>query len=210
MSHYEILGVGRDATPDQIKKAYRAKASQSHPDKGGSDQAMAEINRAYECLSAPDRREKYDKTGSDDAPDKTEHEARAMLVDRFNAALQEHSSDIIGYTRRALTDYNRQIRISRETAKAERGRLVKRSGKVRVKEGTNLVQMLIDQQIAGIDQQIELMGHGLQVVELAQKMLDAYEQDEDPDVFGGTGRLFINGAFFDDVRDVGGTFGQGA
>lgn len=44
---WEVLGVSREATQDQIKSAYRALASANHPDRGGSAAAMAEINKAY-------------------------------------------------------------------------------------------------------------------------------------------------------------------
>jgi len=44
------LGISPDATPDQIKAAYHAKARECHPDHGGSDAAMAAVNEAYESL----------------------------------------------------------------------------------------------------------------------------------------------------------------
>lgn len=43
-----VLGVGRDASPEQIKAAYRKKSADHHPDKGGSEAAMTEINLAYQ------------------------------------------------------------------------------------------------------------------------------------------------------------------
>ncbi|GAI32852.1 unnamed protein product [marine sediment metagenome] len=48
---FSILGVSEDATDDEIKKAYREKSKQFHPDKGGSDEEMAKINIAYEIIS---------------------------------------------------------------------------------------------------------------------------------------------------------------
>lgn len=65
MTHYDTLGVGRDASPDAIKKAYRKRASKAHPDKGGTAEEMAKVNRALEVLSDPQRRDDYDRTGSD-------------------------------------------------------------------------------------------------------------------------------------------------
>lgn len=49
---HEVLGVGRDATPEQIARAYRRQAKRLHPDRTGSDSAlaMAELNAAYELL----------------------------------------------------------------------------------------------------------------------------------------------------------------
>ena len=58
--HYQTLGVDRNATPDDIKRAYRRMASQHHPDKGGDKNKFQEIQAAYETLSDPQRRAQHD------------------------------------------------------------------------------------------------------------------------------------------------------
>ena len=57
---YETLGVARDATEADIKKAYRKLASQHHPDKGGDTAKFQEIQTAYETLSDPTKRQQHD------------------------------------------------------------------------------------------------------------------------------------------------------
>lgn len=60
---YDVLGVTRTASEDEIRTAYRAKAKQAHPDKvGGSARKMARLNEAYETLSNADKRARYDAT----------------------------------------------------------------------------------------------------------------------------------------------------
>ena len=64
--YYEILGVSRDASQDEIKKAYRKLAKQYHPDlnkDGGSAEKFKEISQAYEVLSDEDKRTQYDRFG---------------------------------------------------------------------------------------------------------------------------------------------------
>jgi molecular chaperone DnaJ len=65
--YYQILGVGKSATPDEIKKAYRKLAHQYHPDKGTGDEAkFKEVNEAYQVLSDEKKRSNYDNFGSAD------------------------------------------------------------------------------------------------------------------------------------------------
>ena len=65
--YYELLGVGRDASAEEIKKAYRKKAVEFHPDKHKGDKAMEEkfkeVSEAYEVLKDPDKKAAYDRYG---------------------------------------------------------------------------------------------------------------------------------------------------
>src|SRR5437660_1489046 len=66
--HYKILGVGKNATDEEIKKAYRRLARQYHPDRNQGDKQAEErfkqISQAYDVLSDADKRRAYDRGGS--------------------------------------------------------------------------------------------------------------------------------------------------
>jgi curved DNA-binding protein len=69
IDYYKVLGVSKDATPDEIKKAYRKLARKHHPDLNPnsteSNKLFQQINEANEVLSDADKRKKYDKYGKD-------------------------------------------------------------------------------------------------------------------------------------------------
>jgi DnaJ-class molecular chaperone len=58
--YYQILGIDRNATESDIKRAYKKLASQHHPDKGGDQEKFKEIQKAYDVLKDPEKRQQYD------------------------------------------------------------------------------------------------------------------------------------------------------
>ena len=61
--YYKSLGVARNASKEEIKKAYRELAHKYHPDKGGDAERFKEINEAYQVLSNDEKRAQYDQFG---------------------------------------------------------------------------------------------------------------------------------------------------
>lgn len=63
--YYEILGVSKSASQDELKKAYKKAAIKNHPDKGGDPEKFKELAHAYDVLCDPEKREIYDQYGED-------------------------------------------------------------------------------------------------------------------------------------------------
>lgn len=63
MDYYQILGVSKSASQEEIKKAFHKLAHKYHPDKGGDESKFKEINEAYQVLSDKQKRAQYDQFG---------------------------------------------------------------------------------------------------------------------------------------------------
>lgn len=61
--YYELLGVNKSASADEIKKAFRRLAVEHHPDRGGDEAKFKEVNEAYEVLKDSSKRQRYDQFG---------------------------------------------------------------------------------------------------------------------------------------------------
>lgn len=62
--YYKVLGVAKNASSDEIKRAYRRLAQEHHPDKGGNQEKFKEVNEAYQVLSDPQKKGQYDQFGT--------------------------------------------------------------------------------------------------------------------------------------------------
>jgi DnaJ-class molecular chaperone len=66
--HYSTLGVTKNASPEEIKTAYRKLANQHHPDKGGDEETFKNVQIAYSILSDPSRKLEYDRNPQGSEP----------------------------------------------------------------------------------------------------------------------------------------------
>lgn len=97
---YDRLGLAREATPEEIKRAYRKRAAQYHPDKpGGCREKFQEIQEAYEILSDPAQRKQYDETGEVGTP-----MWMKVLLGLFEKALSEadERTDLVQWVRNQI------------------------------------------------------------------------------------------------------------
>ncbi len=98
--YYEVLGVGRNASPDEIKRAYRQAALKYHPDRNkepGAEEQFKNAAEAYEVLSDPQKRQRYDRYGHDGLQGVGMHDFSGMgAEDIFSIFGDLFGADIFG------------------------------------------------------------------------------------------------------------------
>ena len=81
-NYYDILGVSRNASNDEIKRAYKKLAVKMHPDKGGDESKFQELSNAYDVLSNKEKKENYDRTGDENRKGGYPHDIFAHFFGR--------------------------------------------------------------------------------------------------------------------------------
>lgn len=117
---YNVLGVKKDAKPEEIKKRFRRLARELHPDLNPDPQAQErfkEVAQAYEVLSDPKKRGQYDTTGSvdsfhpqDQPPDSEDTDAFFSWIGVDSEVLRDIDPDVLEGIRRNFFDQQRQFR----------------------------------------------------------------------------------------------------
>lgn len=102
--YYYILGVTKNATRDEIKKAYRKLSLKFHPDKNADDDGFfearfKEINEAYECLSDPTRRRQYDASFNSNSYKRNNHQQQQQKKKNNYSGNQHKKKENNGYSR---------------------------------------------------------------------------------------------------------------
>src|SRR5882757_4528105 len=109
IDYYEILGVKKDATADEIKNAYRKLARKLHPDLNPNDKEAGkkfqQINEANEVLSDPEKRKKYDKYGKDWEHSEQYEQARRQQQPYSGGGQQFSSGDFGDFDGSSFSDF---------------------------------------------------------------------------------------------------------
>ena len=192
-NHYKTLGVDRDATPEQIRAARRKKASSAHPDKGGTDGQMQDINRAYAVLSDPDLRKRYDETGAD-AP--AEPAARQVAMQTFAQILLEVVSrdnvNLVKEVERRSRTAKVNLASQETDARRKITRLEARLKKLRfIGNGIDLVRNTIEGAVADERRKLAQIEQAREVGEIVMELAQSYEDETEEQVAAPWGSVFM-------------------
>lgn len=190
MRLYEVLGVDANASADDIKKSFRHLSKSRHPDGGGSDDQFNELKRAFDILSDPVRRKKYDDTGdeSETAVDNSHVELMSVVSvaldtvmlratkDNRDFASVDFPDEMIDFLRFSADATRQQIvQLKKDIAKLERMR-----GRFRKKnDGENVLDGMVTSKIETKNITISSMIGGLVLNQKAQEFIADYSFDSE-------------------------------
>lgn len=172
MDLYEMLGIDKDASQDEIRKAYRKAANRDHPDKkGGDKERFQAIKHAYEILGDETSRAIYDETGSTDGEDP----AINILSSLFMSEMQKFNFKDIDYVSSVLETLQSKVRGAEGNIK--KSKMMARRIKVILKNLTlpKPIRTIIENELLGLESSIK---EGENVVATYHRSIDLLEKCE--------------------------------
>ncbi len=178
--YYKTLGINKNSSQEEIKRAFRKKAAEHHPDRNDNDgKSMAAVNKAYSCLGDPEKRKRYDETGEDKRKNSFEQDVIGAMLTLFNEALED-DGDMLDRCKRSIQKALENGENKQAEIKAKIKKLRSRRKAIKTKRGQqNRIHDLIDQRILMLNEQIAQNKKMRKVVVAVKKELNKYESDEE-------------------------------
>jgi len=178
MSHYATLGVNKDADPATIKRAYRRKAKGAHPDRTGSHQAMVAVNRAYETLSDPEKRQRYAQTGEDGPQGPSIDQMAMQYICSLFSQMIDHAPDELDHVAKTVDSLVAKINETQQIMgefEKQRSVIKKRIKLLKFKgKGRNPIRDFLEQRLTQIPEQIRAGEQQIKALERALEILKDY------------------------------------
>jgi hypothetical protein len=187
MSLYETLDLDQTPPPStgEIKRAYKKKAKETHPDKGGTAEKFEKVSRAYLVLSDPIRRARYDETG--DIPEQSPVDAPLNLLVQFFITVVTMYANGQGpdpcavnlikiareqFKKEILEAENHQVKLRKQIKLWQN--VEKRFARPAAENKPDVLKLSLAGQVPPLEQQLRLMDDQIAMRKDALKLLDDY------------------------------------
>jgi DnaJ-class molecular chaperone len=185
---YDVLGVEKSASTDEIRHAYRRAAAAEHPDRGGSHTRMAAVNGAYALLSDQHARAHYDQHGEAEKPKPPiDVAATAALTSFFDQALDkapEHV-DLIEAIKQGMTQTLANIANDLHQIRTRRDRDARRGKRLKYQQAKSSHDMLTEQlktRAENFERQIADAERAAEILKRAIEMIQDFKWEDDRSV----------------------------
>lgn len=189
---YNILEIQDDATDDEIKSAYRSKAKDTHPDKGGGEKDFQEVNEAYLILISPRRRKLYDTTGRSDAkPDVMLNRLAEVFVSVvLNPMYSAERMDLFEKMTATIKENLKKIQQERTTTEKHISSLER--VRINIKGEVGFFQTVADNQIQSLKTNLSLIQEDIDTCEKMIAYVGKFEYTLPDEVFAHFGSLEVS------------------
>lgn len=178
---YDILKIPMDATPDQVKEAYRFLAKQHHPDAQGDENVFKEISAAYDVLSDSEKRARYDEFGMDD---QEMNQVLEMAGGMFSAAIDKEPQDIMHQVRKVYTERNKQLESQKDAIKQGIKKAERILDAMEESPDNDFIGNMLRKEVVGMETDIQNMIMVGEILAKAMEMLDEYKFAPGPEIPG--------------------------
>lgn len=170
MKLYDDLGVERDATADEIKKAHRKAVKANHPDTGGDADKFLAVQKAFDTLGDEEKRRRYDETGDADGSSKMASDAKLrellhhLVSGMIDGEIDLDTTDVVAHVKKSLAKVEAEIRKRIAQGEKKVARVDKMAKRLRkkAKKGKAAAGPLADMLFRSLDQKREELSKPLQ------------------------------------------------
>ena len=181
---YEAMGVDKNASRDEIKRAYRDKAKTEHPDAGGSEARFQEIQIAYATLKDEDAREKYDRTGEGKQAERhPDAECFNILAKCLMSIIEQdvpiNAINVVTQIKQMINAEIQDIRTKTVQLQRMHDRCELVLERLESKTSTNILQSTLQTRIRDIKENVKKAEEMIATFERANELLDDYKDNPD-------------------------------
>lgn len=182
---YDELGVPPDASPSEIDRAYRRRARTAHPDTGGSSEAFHALSHAYEVLSDPSRRRRYDETGDDRPvrPDNLAAQALAHIEALIESVLESDvpfdDVDLVAAVRATLDRQKAEMAVAVADHERRARRAETMAARFHRRGGDNAIRRVLERRAAEIRDRAAALKREEAAFAMASDLLSDYSFDHE-------------------------------
>jgi curved DNA-binding protein CbpA len=171
---YDALAVAKDATAEQIKKAYRKLAMKHHPDKGGDDKTFQELSKAYSILSDEDKRKRYDETGQVEEERDPFNEILASFISDLQEQMDSLNDDIIEKGKKKIKKEIKEINLARIQTDNKIKYLNFFLKRIKKDTESNIFRLVIENKIQQLTTKLEAINKSMDIL---KRMQDIFNGD---------------------------------
>jgi curved DNA-binding protein CbpA len=154
MTLYDKLNIKKDATPDEIKKAYRKSAKKNHPDKKGDPEEMQAINKAYAILKDPEKRDRYDRTGEEETVNHEKTKLTQIICEIVQMLINSNPVDVKQSLKNLQQEWNRNYTHGKSKVEKDIQAIKGFKSRVIVYPENNLMFNFLDGQLNALNLQL--------------------------------------------------------